>query len=123
MRQKAYDAMVVYFGSEDLSDMPTSDNYKEMQDRLKVYRPQDVASLPTLLVKEKCVRIRTEKFLVQPTESLCVVGTKSRRAPKDLNADAFVKRTKTQLELVAATGKPEMVLAPYYVKVEKVKGE
>lgn len=118
--RKSKNVVFVYFGSEDNTNMPNDRQYKEMLDRLGQYQPEDIAALPTLIAGDVVLRIRTQKLVLDENEKL-TFKAQSRKAPKDLSTDPFLKRTKTQLDLHLTTGSPKFVLVPFYVKVLKSK--
>lgn len=121
--RKSKTVTVVYFGSDDLSDMPTDSAYKAMQNQLTIYQPADLRALPSTLAGNKVVKLTVETVVMIEGEQWGFVFTKSKRAKGQIENDTFIKRAMTQLEMSLLNGQPRFVLVPYYCKLaKKAKG-
>lgn len=115
-KEKSKDVYVVSFGSDELAEMLTDSEYKQLLVKLRDMRPEDIAALPLAILGSKTVKLRTEKHVLTTRNKLHFVPTKNKRAPADITKDAFFKRAATQLELLLDTGSPKFIVVPYYIE-------
>lgn len=115
----------VYFGSDDMADMPGNQDYQRLLTRVAEYGAANIKMLPMTMVGTQMVRLKSDSLVLAEGEVLKFKPiTNSRRAAAaapDVTTDTYVKRAMTQLDLFFETGKPECVVVPYYVQVVKEK--
>lgn len=119
--KKSKTVIVISFGSEDLADLPTDRDYKEIVTKLTVSakNPEDIKSLPSIIAGSKLIKLQAQSTVFVEGDTWEFLPTRSKRAQKDITNDKFVKLAAEQLDGFLSMGNPRFVLLPYYCTLNK----
>ena len=117
--QNSTTVTVVYFGSEDLCDRITVDDFVNLKKKLAHHTASTIRSVPMVLLGLKIVKLAPEVVVLKDTETFSFAVRETRKINGPIETDAVLEKAAEMLESAILDTGAKFVLVPFYAKVVK----